>query len=411
MTQFRFLTLAVVILATFVKVFAQSPPEKLTIANDPLRLAVGFFKTEITPDRSVDMFGYPFEMRPGNDGALDPLYIRATALRSDGKPAVIISFDLCVLPTEWALAFRQKVADTLKIGVERVLVSTTHTHAGPMYTPEYLKSIEDLAIETARKAAVMVFPVTAWVRESALGLGYNRRVLVNGKSRPCWNPEINTDLVPEEMPDPTLSLLAFRQINGPRQYWVWSLGVHSVTLGQGNRMISGDFSSVANTQLEKEFPDSHAMFLLGPAADVNPWISFQDPQNVERMARAASSFIGVLQRGVRPIHADKTPGLACAARTVTIGKSKLDIAIWRLGDVWIAAAPVELFSELGASLREKLNAPVIWATVTNGWHDYWPTSKAMSEGGYEPSQVPEGFTSGDGEKLIEEMVKLAETIK
>ena len=85
--------------------------------------------------------------------------------------------------------------------------------------------------------------------------------------------------------------------------------------------------------------------------------------------------------------------------------------MWRLGDVWIAAAPVELFSELGASLREKLKAPVIWATLTNGWHDYWPTSKAMLEGGYEPSQVPEGFTSGDGEKLIEEMVALAETIK
>lgn len=213
------------------------------------------------------------------------------------------------------------------------------------------------------------------------------------------------------MPDPTLSLLAFRQINGPRQYWVWSLGVHSVTLRQGNRLISGDFSSVANTQLEKEFPDSHAMFLLGPAADVNPWISSQDPQNVERMARAASSFIGVLQRGVRLVHADKTPGLACASKKVTIGKTTLDITMWRLGDVWIAAAPVELFSELGTSLREKLNALVVWATVTNGWHDYWPTINAMSEGGYETSQVPAGFTAGDGEKLIEEMVRLAETIK
>jgi hypothetical protein len=169
--------LKIVLLILFIgtKTFAQSPPEKLTVANDPLRLAVGFFKTDITPDRSVDMFGYPFVMRPGNDGALDPLYVRATALRSEGKPAVIISFDLCVLPTEWALAFRQKVADTLKIGVERVLVSTTHTHAGPMYTAEYLKSIEDRAIETARKAAVM--PCSCWARRQTSIPGYHPRIL------------------------------------------------------------------------------------------------------------------------------------------------------------------------------------------------------------------------------------------
>jgi neutral ceramidase len=390
---------------------AQSPPETLTTANDPLHLAVGFFKTDITPDKSADMFGYPFKMRPGNDGALDPLHVRACALRSDGMPAVIVSFDLCVLPTEWALAFREKVAAALKIGKERVLIATTHTHAGPALTPDYLQSIGERALENARKAAVMTFPVTAWVREAPLGIGYKRRVLVDGKSRPCWNPEINTDLVPDPAPDPTLGLLAFRQINGPRQYFLWSLGVHSVTLGQGNRMISGDFPSVASTRIEAEFPDSHAMFLLGPAADVNPWISSQDTANVERISRAASSFIGVIQRGVRPIHGDRKPGLACAAKTVKIGSSQLEIAIWRLGDTWIAAAPVELFGELGASLRARLKAPVIWTTLTNGWQGYWPTKEAMKEGGYEPSATPAGFTPGDGEKLIDELEALATSIR
>ena len=37
--------------------FAQSPPETLTVANDPLRLAVDLFKTDITPERLADMFG------------------------------------------------------------------------------------------------------------------------------------------------------------------------------------------------------------------------------------------------------------------------------------------------------------------------------------------------------------------
>ncbi len=390
---------------------AQSPPEAVTLANDPLRLAVGFAKADITPERSADLFGYPFKMRPGNDGVLDPLAVRACALRRDGAPAVLVVFDLCVLPTEWALALRAKIAAELKIGTERVLVSTTHTHAGPACTPAYLQGIEERALDTARKAAVMTFPATAWVRESALGLGYHRRVLVEGRARMCWNPDINTDLVPEAAPDPTLTLLAFRQSNGPRQFWLWSLGIHPVTLGQGNRLISGEFPAVACAQLEAEFPDSHALFLQGAGGNVNPWISSQDTQNVQRLARAASAFIGVLQRGVRPVHADKKTGLACAATTVTLGREQFEIAMWRLGDVWIAAAPVELMAELGAALRARLKAPVLWVTLANGWHGYCPTRAAMQEGGHEARNVPAGFTAGDGEKLIDALAALAGTIQ
>jgi hypothetical protein len=380
----------------------------------PPTIAIGFARADITPDKSANMMGYPFEARPGNDGVNDPLLVRACALKSEEKPAVILIFDLCVLPTDWARSLRAKIAESLKVGTERVLVGATHTHSGPDPTPEYLAGIEERAIDAARRAAVMTFPTTAWVREAPLGLGYQRRVSVDSRIRMCWSPEVNWEFPPQPAPDPTLTLLAFQQTNGPRQFLLWSIGVHPVTIGQGNRFISGDYPSVACSQIEVEYPDTYSMFLLGAAGDTNPWISCQDdPRNVAKVARAASSYVGLLQRGVRPIAVGDKTVLACAAKQVVIGKTKLDLAMWRLGDAWIAAAPVELFGELGAALRQKLKGPLICSTLTNGWEKYWPTSAAVDEGGYgsQPPATPNGFTKGDGERLIDELAALADTIR
>ena len=51
---------------------AQSPPAALTVANNPLRLAVGFFKTDITPDRSAGMFGYWPTQEAMKEGGYEP---------------------------------------------------------------------------------------------------------------------------------------------------------------------------------------------------------------------------------------------------------------------------------------------------------------------------------------------------
>jgi hypothetical protein len=62
----------------------------------------------------------------------------------------------------------------------------------------------------------------------------------------------------------------------------------------------------------------------------------------------------------------------------------LEVQVVTLGDVALAALPVELFAELGLQLKGR--SPVretFVVTVANGYHGYVPTPRAFDHGGYE----------------------------
>jgi len=153
------------------------------------------------------------------------------------------------------------------------------------------------------------------------------------------------------------------------------------------------------------------MFLLGGAGNIHPWIATQDdPKAVETVARGAASFVSLLAQGMAPA---PDSDWRTAAATLKIGAYELDVSVWRIGPVWFVAAPVELFAELSAGLRQRLKGPVLLATMANGWCGYFPTRAAFAEGGYEvDGQVKsKSLAPGDSEHLVDELVKLAETIK
>jgi hypothetical protein len=251
------------------------------------------------------------------------------------------------------------------------------------------------------------------VREAPLGIGYDRRVLKDGEVKACWGPQEWPDRIPGPAVDPTCTILSLRQTNGPRRYVLWSLGVHPVTLGKTSRVLSADYPGRACELLGEYDEGTQALFTLGACGHSQPWIATQEnPEGVEKVARAAASFVSLVAEGVRPVvYADGEPPLVCATRTVTIGKTELDLTVWRLGDTWVIGVPVELFGELALDLRKRLGGPVLLATLAGGWELYWPTAEAVKQGGYEVRSARHGFQAGDGEKLIDEAVALANTLR
>jgi hypothetical protein len=174
-------------------------------------------------------------------------------------------------------------------------------------------------------------------------------------------------------------------------------------------MLSGDYPGAACKWLDERIPGGRSLFVLGGAGNVHPWIATQESaENVDKIGQAAGNFVRVLAEGTRPISAPKSePILACAAKTVTIRDHEIDLTVWRLGSMYVAAAPVELFGELAFDLRRRLGKPVLLATLTNGWNGYWPHRQAFAEGGYEVGATPRGLQPGDGEVLIDRLVELA----
>ena len=370
-------------------------------------LRAGFARVEITPDKSADLIGYEFrqsDLPPGNIGVHDPLFARVLVLDDGQQRAAMVSLDHCILLAPFARDLRRAVARQLKTSADRVIVSCTHTHSGPFYRKSAW--LRDCVTAAAAQAAGLTYAVTISAQESPLGLGYNRRVPTSQGLRHCWNPQEFPELDPGPAPDPTCTVLVLRQVNGPRQYLLWSVGAHPVVLGKTSRLVSADWPGRACQLIDEAVPGRQSLFLLGACGDVHPWIATQeDPAMIEPVARAAAGLVTLLSHAGRGSAA--APTLSIVTKRVRIGRSTLDLAVWRLAGVWIVAAPVELFGALAAALRRQVTGPVMLATNSNGSTGYWPTRAAFAEGGYEvESARAMGRKPGDGERLVQALVGL-----
>ena len=376
-------------------------------------LRVGFGRADITPEehRTLIGFGYRDE---GHKGVHDALLARVLLLRdSTNPPAVMVSLDLALLSLKEVRKLRHEISTDLETPTDRILICATHTHSAQYPSREHMaKDIRPSVMEAVRQAGALAFPVRAWIREAPLGIAYNRRVkMPDGKVRNCWGPQEWFPRQPENAPDPTCSVLVFRQQNGSRQYILWSVGAHPVGFGRVSRVVSGDYPGLACRMIEDYIPGARAIFALGPCGDTQPWVSTQeDPRQVKNLARCTASFVTLLTEAGRPV-ATKYPEFKTAAKTIELGRTELDLVLWRLGEVWIVGCPGELFQELGLDLRKRLGGPVIFATVASGGGTYLPTKKAFEEGGYEVGAARRAFGAGDGEKLMDEFVALADTIR
>ncbi|MFW5698585.1 MAG: neutral/alkaline non-lysosomal ceramidase N-terminal domain-containing protein [Planctomycetota bacterium] len=402
---------------------------------DELRL--GSAVEDITPGPELDLLGYAYRQErlpPGNAGAIAPLQARCLVLADAQGPAVICSLDLCILSPGLAAHLRRSIADAVATDPDRVLLACTHTHSGP-WLPDaevdayvrsalpvekaastqepaaaYLARLECAVRAAAARAAGLLVPVQLRWRQADAGLGYARRVSGAQGMQHCWNPSEQVDLRPAAPADQTLSVLVFEQQGGPARWLLWALGVHPVVLGKTSRVVSPDYPGVANALLESWETDCRAQFLLGPAGDVHPWIATQgDPDQVMVVARAAAAQVALLARsGGRPVAA--TP-LRIASLTRRVGQTELALSVWRIGVLRLIAAPVELFSSLGATLRARIDGPVVIVSNANGWTGYWADASAYDHPQYE---IAAGRSwnreRGDGEQLVEALVELAEAV-
>lgn len=398
-------------------------------------LRVGFAKTNITPGRELSLGGYGFrhhELPKGNTGVHDPLYVRALAMRHFRRVAVLVTLDMGGIPVELARKYRGEIAQKLKTPTNNVIISASHTHsAAGFLTPElakkweieydtnsppaamrYTEEMSAKIMETVRRAESLTYPVTVWVRQAPFALAYNRRAKTERGLKNCWEPQQFPHRQPAIPDDITCSVLMFDQSGGPRRYLLWSIGAHPTVLGQTSRIVSADYPGIACALIEKYVPGARGMFVLGAAGDTQPWIATQeDPKQLLPVARAAASYVALLSQAGKPVPI-KPPFFKCAGETVKLGEREFDIAVWKIGAVWIVATPGEMFASLSAKLRKKLKGEVILATMSNGYEGYLPAKSDYADGGYEVGMAKDKkIEAGSGEKLIDRIVALAKTLE
>ena len=243
----------------------------LTAAAQSGNLQVGAAKIDVTPtpDRVKDLvnvWGTPYQ------GIHDHIFARAIVIDNGTTSAALVAIDSPdVIDT---LPVRQRIEKESGIPAGNIFISTTHTHNAPhvrtqqngrSFGPGAAKYTEDAMnafADAVRKAKANLQPGKMILAQGHADLNVNRDEFVGDR----WKTGRN----PTRPSDKTVWVLRFDTAAGePIAYYV-NYGVHALTLGPDNTLLTGDFPGATSRFIESYYNDKVvAVWTSGPAGDQN----------------------------------------------------------------------------------------------------------------------------------------------
>ena len=392
-------------------------------------LLVGTAEVDITPAPGVELSGFVAREQPSL-GVHDALFARALALSDGARRVIWLHVDLIGLERDDSAAIRARVARAVG-GELDVILSATHTHAGPAtvrlaqcgaYEAGYVEWLGQRLVEVADVALGRLAPATLELAEGTCTLAQDRR----GK--------------PSRHVDPRVGLLAFRRADGTYAAVLANYPMHNVALGPENRFISGDVAGQAARELAAGLPGQPVVLLTnGGAGNLNPPSVGPDIARVRAWGDQLAAAALVALRAAEPVTApalavrtaavtlpfaeltvDEARAIAARHRGYVAGKddpvsrrcraatdtwearmlrtlgadgaadvapypaaATLELAALRLGPARLACFGAEVFSIAADELRAAVGAPLYVVGYANGVIGYLAPRFAHEEGGYE----------------------------
>jgi putative membrane-bound dehydrogenase-like protein len=410
--------------------------------------AVGVARIDITPRYPVRLAGFGFR-RAESEGVTQELAARALAI-DDGRPAVLIAVDACVLPGDVTRAVAERLRRTAGLPPERLTITVTHSHTAPMlrgsiptlfgqpipmahqahidrYTAELIDKLERVARDALadRKPARLSWGV------GQLDLAVNRRT----RGGPV---------------DHDLPILVIRGLDGQVRAVYVSYACHCVTLSDNK--VSGDWAGFARERIEADFPGAVALVSIGCGGDSNPRSGVtgdrvdvareQGAEIAAEVKRVAATWLapvtGKLTTTVRRVElplADPPTRAEWEERAkkgdargyhARVQLQRLDrgeplqsaidypVQTWRFGDslalVFLAG---EVVVDYSLRLKRELDPRRVWVNAySNDVPCYIPSERVLREGGYEGRDAmvyydrPSAFRPGLEGKIVDAVHKL-----
>jgi hypothetical protein len=402
------------------------------IPSEKLEWKAGAAVVDITPAGPLWMAGYAARKGP-SQGVAQRLHAKALALEDSlNQHCVIVTSDLLGFPAAVSEPIAERVRQRFRLERAQIIFTSSHTHSGPVirgsltnmypldaaqaeavrdYTAELQSKIEELVGAALRDMQ----PARLLLGRTEADFAVNRRLKKDGKYVIGVNREGPVDLE-------VVILRVERPDRSPRAI-LFSYSCHNTTLTQDNYLFHGDYAGVAQEVLEKEFPGTTALFMLGCGADANP-----DPRGtmqlvqvhgeaLARRVRYAQSDVMHLIRGPLKTLFDRVDlpfapppsrevlqallqsndiyvqkhaqallaildqkGSLPASYPYPIGLVKLG------GDLTLLALSGEVVVDYSIRLKKELgHKSKLWiAAYANDVFAYIPSRRILEEGGYEP---------------------------
>lgn len=404
-----------------------SPPSR---AADP-EWSAGVASVKITPDKPVVLAGYASRTKPFEKVDLD-LYAKALALRdAAGHRAVLVTMDLCIIPTEVTDQVRARLVEQEKLEPAAIILSLSHTHSGPAVslksdtagptgqpnpnaagTVEYTRALQEKLVTVAREALARLEPATVRWGTGVTHFTMNRREFTD--------KGVILGVNARGPVDRSVPVLRIDAAEGKARAIVFGYACHGTTNPSNHLGVSPDYPGYARGVIEEHFPGAQALFVAGCGGDANPYprLGLQDAKKngddlgreVCRVADGKLTPIkGQLSCAVAtaqlPLETPDRATLESLAKVTGIHKSdaqqllaKLDrgerlpaahaapVVAWQFGgqELTLIALPNEVVSEYILPIEKAVGPLRLWiAAYCHEVVGYIPSKRILSEGGYE----------------------------
>lgn len=376
----------------------------------------GIATADITPPVGGKTTGYS-SAKP-SDGIHDPLSARVLLLRSADTTVALVVWDLCVFNSTWLHA---QMAD---IGVDRLLLMNTHTHAGPNLNQDdfpskenpWRRTVEQRVLNAIRKAKENPFRAYFAAGTGSIQLGYNR--LVRHPDGYAITHFENPERIPYGPVDPTVGVLRITDDTDAVRAVIVNYACHPVVLGPKNRKISADYPGVMRAIVENEAGnDSVCIFIQGGGGDINPLILARtgeadlDFPMVKTLGELLAGEVVKTLSGMGSVKG-KSESLRSASKILDFEKRFDATETMQLGvtsllinsEIGVVTMPGEPFHKFQVDLREKAALPhTFFFGYCNDspapWPSYLPDLESAARGGYGASDTTRAEV-GAGERLL-----------
>lgn len=441
----RFIGVAVVLLVIFLMVYIadeQFGSGKRATATSDAVFKAGFARVKITPPVGTRMTGFGNRDwdSTGCKGIHDDLYARALYLSQGDREMLVMGFDLLFFSRDEADRFKGAIGRRLNIPPGNILFNTSHTHAGPkvgiwFYTPSdrfYLNHLETAIVESAVHARSSARPAVLWAGAGTTELPMSRR-LPDSMGKVQFKPN------PKGAVCNTLPVLYVKDTAGKPVCLLFSVACHPSTVKGVDRswQISADYPGAAMARLDAWMGAPASLFLQGAGGDAKASVIGKGEKEWRAGTWEDVDAAGALVAGeVRAVAEKKLSRITPDLRTTTIlmnwplapsvGRAgyenfiknpKTDpesspeiMKLWAkeqlasLDRGWALPSTVEItlhgmqigkglrlvgiegeaVAELGLLMKDFYKDGVTFPLgYTDGAQMYLPTTKMLSEGGYE----------------------------
>jgi len=395
-------------------------------------LKAGIARANITPPVGCYLQGYT-RGKP-SVGICDELFAKAIVFDDGETKAAIVTTDLIGFEYTSIKAIREAVEGTTDVPGSNVLISASHTHAGPAIMhlgtdpvdEAYVRELEKKIAGVVRMANAELQPITIGYGVGEMDFNVNRRLT----TAPGQTPMLPN---PDGIVDRRVKVLRVDANSDKPMAVLMNYVCHATVFGGANLFISGDYPGKTQQFVEHAYGnETMGLFLQGCCGNIRPHLVTEEgrfragtPAELNRIGRLLgaevvkvcetiwtkpASKISVASK-VFGIPYDELPTETELRESIEAGNNavwakamlerlkagelkpevEIEIQVVKLDGVWFVTLPGEPFLEIGLQIEEKIGENVFTVGYANGNVGYLCTAASYPEGGYEPVGSCKGY--------------------